>query len=93
MSKYLPVSQGLPAGVSGRVAGAHELDPLEGDPSLVAVPVEAVVLDKLPQERDHSLENKKSICLNRTRFWKKRRHAFESVATSPGPFSLKQPAA
>ena len=76
MSKYLPVSQGLPAGVSGRVAGAHELDPLEGDPSLVAVPVEAVVLDKLPQERDYSLENKIKYFLKQNLFLEEKAPCF-----------------
>lgn len=55
-SKSLPVSQGLSARVSGRVASPDKLDPLKGDPSLIAGPIEAVVLHKLPQEGDDTLE-------------------------------------
>ena len=45
----------LPAGVGGRVAGPDKLDALEGDPRLVAGPVEPTVLHNLTQERDDSL--------------------------------------
>ena len=50
-----PVREGLPAGIGGRVAGTHELDPLQSDPGSVGRTVETSVLHDLTQERDHSL--------------------------------------
>ena len=41
------------------IASTDELDSLEGDPGLVAGPVEAVVFDKLTEEGDDTLKSDK----------------------------------
>ena len=44
------VGKWLPAWVSGRVTSSHELYSFKGNPGLVSTPVEASLLDQLPQK-------------------------------------------
>ena len=66
--------------VSGRVAGPHKLDPLQGDPGLVRRPVETTVLHDLPQEGDDTL----SACGEGERGGEERRRGGEERGRGEG---------